>query len=248
MDRAALEQMLGEGLSLAEIGRRLGRHESTVAYWVDRHGLRANHRERHAARGGLSREQLRPLVEAGMSTAQIAAEVDRSKTAVRHWLRRHGLRTHRSVGSRPREASLAARVSGLSEVMLDCPRQGTSNYVRDSRGYFRCRLCRQEAVVRRRRRVKQILVDEAGGCCRLCGYDRSVAGLHFHHLDPRQKQFGMADGGMGRSIARLRVEARKCILLCSNCHAEVEAGVSSISRIVSNGRSGVAQFGRARSC
>ncbi len=86
--------------------------------------------------------------------------------------------------------------------------------------------------MRRRRRVKQILVEEAGGRCRLCGYDRSVAGLHFHHVDPCQKQFGLAHGGMARSIERLRAEARKCVLLCSNCHAEVEAGISSISGVV----------------
>jgi IS30 family transposase len=32
MDRASLEQLLNQGLSLAEIGKRFGRHESTVAY------------------------------------------------------------------------------------------------------------------------------------------------------------------------------------------------------------------------
>jgi len=30
MDRSALEQMLGEGLSLAEIGRRVDRHEDAL--------------------------------------------------------------------------------------------------------------------------------------------------------------------------------------------------------------------------
>jgi transposase len=232
MDRDALEQMLGEGLSLAEIGRRVDRHESTVAYWVDRHRLRANHRERHTARGGLPREQLKTFVDAGMSIGQIAAEVDRSKAAVRHWLRKYGLRTLRSTGSPPRDASLVARAAGLREATLACPRHGESSHVLDARGYFRCRLCRQAAVVRRRRRVKQILVQEAGGCCRLCGYDRSVVALEFHHVDPSEKLFGVAQGGMARSIARLRAETRKCVLLCSNCHAEVEAGISSISGVV----------------
>ena len=36
-------------------------------------------------------------------------------------------------------------------------------------------------------------------------------------------------------LEKLRAEARKCVLLCSNCHAEVESGTASIS--------GVAQFG-----
>jgi transposase len=180
MDRALLEQMLAEGLSLAEVGRRLNRHESTVSYWVDRFGLRPNGRARHAARGALGKNQLEPLVEAGMSTSEIAASVNRSQTSVRDWLRKHGLRTRRSAGSRPREATVAARAQGLSEVILPCPRHGQASHVRDSRGYFRCRTCRGDAVVRRRRRVKQILVEEAGGCCQLCGYDRSLAALEFH--------------------------------------------------------------------
>jgi hypothetical protein len=31
-----------------------------------------------------------------------------------------------------------------------------------------------------------------------------------------------------RSIASFREEIAKCVLLCSNCHAEVEAGVRSL--------------------
>jgi hypothetical protein len=75
--------------------------------------------------------------------------------------------------------------------------------------------------------VKEILVKEAGGSCRLSGYDRCLAALQFHHIDPELKEFGVARRG-ARSIERLRAETRKCILLCSNCHAEVESGMCSI--------------------
>jgi len=33
---SALQGFLEEGLSLAQIGRRLDRHESTVAYWIQK--------------------------------------------------------------------------------------------------------------------------------------------------------------------------------------------------------------------
>jgi transposase len=98
MDRASLEQLLGQGLSLAEIGRRFDRHEATVAYWVEKHGLQAASRDKHVAKGGLTREELEPLVEAGMSIAGIAEAVGRSKATVRHWLIRHGMKTHGGVG------------------------------------------------------------------------------------------------------------------------------------------------------
>src|SRR5439155_23626359 len=103
--------------------------------------------------------------------------------------------------------------------------------VREARGYYRCRACRQEAVVKRRRKVKELLVAEFGGGCQLCGYDGCLAALQFHHVDRAAKQFGVARYG-ARSIERLRAEVRKCGLLCSNCHAEVESGFSSISGVV----------------
>jgi hypothetical protein len=31
--------------------------------------------------------------------------------------------------------------------------------------------------------------------------------------------------GVARSLEKARAEPRKCVLLCANCHAEVEAGV-----------------------
>jgi transposase len=72
MDRASLEKLLRQGLSLAEIGRRFELHESTVGYWVQKHGLEAVNRGRHAAKGALTRGELEPLVEAGMTIAHVA--------------------------------------------------------------------------------------------------------------------------------------------------------------------------------
>jgi transposase len=226
MERALLEQLLGRDLSPAEIGRRLERHESTVAYWVQRYGLSPAHRDKHRARGAISRDELASLVEDGVSIAQISTHFGRSKATIRHWLGRYGLTTRGGSGRRAREGSRDARAAGLLETTLTCPVHGPGEHVRESRGYYRCRRCRRAAVVRRRRKVERILVAKAGGACQCCGYDRSIAGLEFHHLDPSEKGFGIAQKGLGRSVERLRVEARKCVLLCSNCHAEVEAGVS----------------------
>ena len=41
----------------------------------------------------------------------------------------------------------------------------------------------------------------------------------------RTKNFSLSHEGVTRSLERAREEARKCVLLCANCHAEVEAGV-----------------------
>jgi transposase len=223
MNQGSLEQMLGEGLSLAEIGRRVGLHESTVGYWIKKHGLAAVGNEKYSPRGGLRREQLEALVAEGASLVQIADAVGRSTSTVRHWLAKYELRTQCLAGAPRRSGAQRAREDGLRQAVVVCPQHGAVAHVLDARGSYRCRRCRADAVVRRRRRVKQILVEEAGGCCRLCGYDRHVAALEFHHLDPYTKEFGLAQRGAHR-IDKLRAEVRKCVLLCSNCHAEVEAG------------------------
>jgi transposase len=225
MDRGSLEQLLGEGLSLAEIGRRVGRHEATVAYWAKKYGLSAAHRTRHSGRGGIGRERLETLVESGRSIAQIAEEVALSKATVRHWLTRYGLKTHGALGRRVRAEASAAHKAGLDVAVLSCRHHGETQFVLDQRGYYRCKQCRSASVSRRRRKVKEVLVVEAGGACWVCGYDRNARALHFHHIDPTEKRHEMNARGAAMAIELLRAEAKKCVLLCANCHAEVEAGL-----------------------
>lgn len=79
-------------------------------------------------------------------------------------------------------------------------------------------------MTRRLQKVKRILVEEAGGCCAVCGYDRCVVNLHFHHVDPTTKSFALSVAS-GKGLAKLRAEAKKCVLVCANCHGEIESGV-----------------------
>ena len=72
MDRSTLAARLAEGRSIESIARETGRAASTVAYWVNKHGLTSRHASRHAPRGGIERERLQSLVEEGLSIRQIA--------------------------------------------------------------------------------------------------------------------------------------------------------------------------------
>jgi hypothetical protein len=76
--------------------------------------------------------------------------------------------------------------------------------------------------------VKEILIAEAGGRCVLCGYDRAPRALEFHRVNPSDKAFDLSARGVTRSLQRSRSEAAKCVLLWSNCHAEVEDGVAFV--------------------
>ena len=51
-----------------------------------------------------------------------------------------------------------------------------------------------------------------------------MVNLHFHHVDPKTKSFAISTAS-GKSLDTFREEARKCVLLCANCHGEVETGL-----------------------
>ena len=228
MDKSSLMLLLAQGLSVEKIAKRFGKNPSTVAYWMRKHGLEAPGREKHAPKGGIERERLAELIADGLTIAEIADAVDLSKGAVRHWLQRYGLRTAIASGRRSTAEVRAPKEAGRHTVVMACPAHGSAEFVIEGRGYYRCKRCRSEAVTNRRRRVKTILVAEAGGRCLLCGYDRCHAALAFHHLDPTQKRLVVSANGNGLRLDTLRAEAAKCVLLCANCHAEVESGVVSL--------------------
>lgn len=221
MDKRFLEDCLERGMSLERIGELAEKHPSTVGYWLKKHGLISPNATRHASRGALPRAELESLVKSGMTLREIAERLDRSVSTVRHWMGRYELSTVR----RRRDVPCGAP----KRTMMHCRYHGATEFVLEGRGYYRCVRCRAEAVSKRRRAVKRQLVEEAGGKCVACGYSRCQQALQFHHLDPASKEFHLGHQGQSRSLARSREEARKCILLCANCHAEVEAGLIELS-------------------
>ena len=69
---------------------------------------------------------------------------------------------------------------------------------------------------------RQRLIQDKGGRCERCGYNRNGAALAFHHLDPTTKSFGIDLRLCSNTTWETLVsEARKCLLLCLNCHAEI---------------------------
>jgi transposase len=220
MEKQFLEERLAEGMSLEAIGKRVGKHESTVSYWLKKHGLAAARTEKHSSKGAVPKDDLEQLLAAGLSLREIAHRLERSLGTIRHWMRKYELK--------PSPRRKRGTEDGLREVISSCRHHGETLFVREGRGYYRCKRCRVEATVRRRHLLKRILVEEAGGKCILCGYSRCARALEFHHLDPETKQFELGYRGCTRSLASLRAEARKCVLLCSNCHAEVEAGIAAV--------------------
>lgn len=89
-----------------------------------------------------------------------------------------------------------------------------------------CRPCQRASVKKRRAAVRDTMIDERGGACESCGYNKCRAALDWHHLDPSKKDFHVGDGNT-RSIAITRAEVAKCKLLCANCHREAHDAIAN---------------------
>ena len=67
--------------------------------------------------------------------------------------------------------------------------------------------------------MKQQAVDYKGGKCSKCGYNKCLAALEFHHINPETKDKKWNTFRFKFS-EKMKLELDKCILLCANCHRE----------------------------
>jgi hypothetical protein len=78
----------------------------------------------------------------------------------------------------------------------------------------------------RKRRItaKKRIVKAMGGKCVICGYNKCVASLCLHHRNSMSKEMEATD----ISIVNMLKELPKTVLVCSNCHAEIHAGIATV--------------------
>lgn len=81
-------------------------------------------------------------------------------------------------------------------------------------------LSNSDKVTQFRRNRKQNLVNIHGGKCSLCGYNRCIDALEFHHIKPEEKEYALSSPNC-HSFEKDVAESRKCLLVCSNCHSEI---------------------------
>ena len=88
----------------------------------------------------------------------------------------------------------------------------------------------QKTILRRSMKLQTIKL--LGGKCSICGYNRCIDALEFHHENPKEKEFKL---GSGNTISwkEYKAEISKCILVCSNCHKEIhsELGYNTKNKI-----------------
>lgn len=106
-----------------------------------------------------------------------------------------------------------------------CKTHGTTRFYKIKNRasvYYRCGKCNANHVNDRRKKLKLMAIEYMGGKCCKCGYNKNVRSMQFHHLDPNEKDFGISKNTNARSWEEIKKELDKCILVCANCHGELE--------------------------
>ena len=85
-----------------------------------------------------------------------------------------------------------------------------------------CKKCTNEQAVERQQTMKRQAVEYKGGRCEICGYNRYIGALDFHHVNPDEKAFIIAFA-KSTTFEKIRPELDKCQLVCANCHRELHA-------------------------
>lgn len=80
----------------------------------------------------------------------------------------------------------------------------------------------KQAVAKRRKTIRLKAIELKGGKCEICGYNKCLDALEFHH-NQNKKNFGISQKGYTRSWEKVLAELDLCQLLCANCHREIES-------------------------
>lgn len=81
-----------------------------------------------------------------------------------------------------------------------------------------CNVCGSCDTTKRRWESRIELINMLGGKCTRCGFFGNPASLQFHHVNPSDKKYALYSKNLLR--ADRYEEAKKCILLCANCHID----------------------------
>ena len=102
----------------------------------------------------------------------------------------------------------------------------------------RCKKCTIARMKQRTQNFKTKLLKLYGDDkCQICKYDKCYQALEFHHLNPKEKEFDIAQMLRKSSILNediIKEELKKCILVCSNCHREIHANGNPYEKFSSN--------------
>lgn len=178
----------------------------------------------------ITKEQLEPYINQALHTSEIAKIFNTTPTTIRAKLLKYGLKINFSRGKnyqyREIDPNLTHKFCAkcnqnlpISEFYIEKKRLLTHAY---------CKKCNSSLAANRFRENKRKALEYKGNKCVICGYNKCVGALHFHHIDPNLKEFSLSQLKKYTFDDRVKKELDKCVLVCANCHSEIHAGLVKI--------------------
>ena len=116
------------------------------------------------------------------------------------------------------------RKDGLNSICKECSRVRSKKYYKDNPTKHKIN------TSLRNRQIRDSLLEKTNNLklsagCKFC-IEKEVVCLDFHHLDANEKEFSIAKMvSNGRKWQEIENEIAKCIIVCSNCHRKLHAGI-----------------------
>lgn len=172
----------------------------------------------------MEKEYLKKLIDEGLSLNAISKKVNKSLTTIRYWVKKYDLISqHKQFKEQPKKEI------GEYKYCPSCKKQCNIEDFYQRRGKPNdstyCKKCTSVQTLNRMQKLKKQMVDYKGGCCSICGYNKYVGALEFHHLNPKEKDFNLAHMKKYTFNDKVKNELDKCVLVCSNCHREIHANL-----------------------
>jgi hypothetical protein len=156
----------------------------------------------------MEKELLENLLNENKTLSQIAKITGKGQTTVRYWINKYQLEKIKNTHCEVCQTLLTGNQRNYCSVKC---RMKTTNFK------HQVYTCQQARGLER----KKQLIKIAGGQCCDCGYKKNISALEFHHLNPKEKSFGIdlrkCSCAKWESLVE---EVKKCVLICANCHRE----------------------------
>jgi DNA-binding CsgD family transcriptional regulator len=219
--------LINKGYTTKQIGLETNESSSTVKRNLQKLGLKTIHSNKEK---NLMKSDLERLIKLHYSTYAIANELKCSQGCVRHALKKFQLKTNskwaltrKKIKQEIKNGTYTCRVCKINKEL------NVNNFYIRTNGTFHtwCKECNNRITYEKQIQRKKDAVEYKGGKCIVCGYNKYIGALDFHHLDPSKKEFSI---GKLRtySLDKLKSELDKCVCVCRNCHAEIHHGLVSV--------------------
>ena len=170
---------------------------------------------------------LENYISQGLSTREISKILNRTHTSVYHWIKKFNLK---SLLENAKKKERRAITSYSTKMCPKCKLQKnvlTCYYINKNKIFAWCKECADEIAYQKQIERKKQCVAYKGGKCFICGYNKYIGSLDFHHIDPKEKHFNISKVN-SYCFDVIKIELDKCVCLCKNCHCEVHNGIAKL--------------------